>query len=379
MKKNDGYILRLAKIEPMSYDPLRTEEVMITQMNSVLNKLSLKAQCIGAKSHRHLSYYDLQLLSGCSVRRLESFAREIALELKSKTVPIIKVIPEKGVVRLRVATDVAKLITVERVINGSYIPGYSEMFFPFCLGESDDGEKLWTDLAKHPHTLVAGGTGSGKSVLLHNLIANAAYLDAHGYREVEIHLADPKRVEFVAYENSLSPVMTVVSSYEDIVNMLSGNELEMEFRYRKMSSIGIKSIEEQPDLFPLRLIIIDEVADIMAQDKRGKKFEKLVVKLAQKARAAGIYLVLATQRPSVDVLTGLIKANFPARIACKTASQIDSKVIMDFAGAETLLGRGDAIMKNMTQDYVRFQVAFANPQTTIKTYNWIRRNVGLKN
>jgi S-DNA-T family DNA segregation ATPase FtsK/SpoIIIE len=146
----------------------------------------------------------------------------------------------------------------------------------------------------------------------------------------------------------------------------------MEQRYEKMSEYGMRSVEEDPQKLPLILCIVDEVSDLMIQDK-GRKLETLLVKLAQKGRAAGIFMVLATQRPSVNVISGLIKANFPGRIACKTATKTDSMVILDRPGAEGLLGRGDAVLQNMKFPSVRFQAAYTTPTLNIDLFNKIKR------
>jgi DNA segregation ATPase FtsK/SpoIIIE, S-DNA-T family len=178
-------------------------------------------------------------------------------------------------------------------------------------------------------------------------------------------------VEFKAYNEHA----VVVYNYADTVSMLKVLVSKMESRFEHMSELGIKSVEENPSLFPFVVVVIDEVADLMIQDKKTHIFETLVVRLAQKARAAGIYLVLATQRPSRDVLTGTIKANFPARIACKTSSRVDSQVVLDMPGAEELLGRGDAILRNQEYDRARFQVAFSTPERSIKLADYLKNRV----
>jgi hypothetical protein len=216
------------------------------------------------------------------------------------------------------------------------------------------------------------------SSLLHTLIANALYVHALRTRNVWLYLGDPKRVEFTDYEvasrGSLKGIVRqVASSYDDVIAMLNGLYNMMELRYKMLQQYKMRSIEENPQKFPLVLCIIDEVSDLMGQQGSKKELEQLLVKLAQKGRAAGIFLVLSTQRPSVDVVTGLIKANFPGRIACKTASRKDSEVVLDRPGAETLLGRGDAVLQNMKHESVRFQVAYTIPQETIANFNWVKR------
>lgn len=343
---------------------------ILTEMNSVLNELGISGSCIKAESHRHLAYYDINLERKQSVlSKLQRSTQQIALAIKSQTIPILKLVPEEGIVRLQVALSKAQPISLLNILYNETVPGPKQMVFPMMLGESEEGHKLWMDMNKNPHLLIAGSTGSGKSTLLHTLIANGLMLHALRARNVQIFLNDPKRIEFQEYRNpDLSCVIKeIASSYSDTLNQLEYLATLMDSRYEKMSGFGIRSIEEDPHRMSLVLCIIDEVADLMIQDK-GRKLEALLVKIAQKGRAAGIFMVLATQRPSVGVITGLIKANFPGRIACKTASKVDSMVILDRVGAETLLGRGDAVLQNQQYESLRFQVAHTTPAANIKLF-----------
>ncbi len=348
---------------------------MMTAMNEVLQGLGIQGTCVRAEAHRHLAFYDIRLdRKSSALSKLRRSAQEIALHLRTKTVPIMRLVPEEGIVRLQVALKDAQPVSLNSLYKGEWIP--DNMVFPMLLGENDEGKKLWMDVNHNPHLLVAGGTGSGKSTLLHTLIANALFIHALRVRNVQVYLSDPKRVEFTEYRDpSLSDVVRdVASTCEEVTSQLQYIYKLMEHRYREMHSIGMRSVEENPKHFPIILCIIDEVADLFMQDKGGK-LQTLVVKIAQKGRACGIFLTLATQRPSVDVITGLIKANFPGRIACKTASRKDSEVILDRPGAETLLGRGDAVLQNMKYESVRFQVAYTTPAKTISTYKCLRKTV----
>lgn len=337
-------------------------------MNNVLNSLSIDGSCIRAERHRHLAVYDISLASKPSVlARLKRSGDQIALALRSYTPPIMRLVPEEGIVRLQFAMDRAQPILLTDLYCGEIVP--MNMIFPMLLGESDEGRKFWMDMNDNPHMLVAGSTGSGKSTLLHTLIANGLMLHALRIRNVWICLSDPKRIEFQEYKDQvLNDIVKIAQAYDETLNQLEAIAALMEQRYAQMSSLGIRNIEENPQALPLVLCIIDEVSDLMLQDK-GRKLETMIVKLAQKGRAAGIFLVLATQRPSVDVITGLIKANFPGRIACKTASRKDSEVILDHPGAETLLGRGDAVLQNMRLSGVRFQVAYITPKGVLSMYD----------
>lgn len=340
------------------------------RMNSVLTGLKISGACEYVDVHRHFAYFDVRLEPGEAIRKIETKVREIALGIESKTTPIVTLRSELGLVRLQVALRSPEMIRLESLYSEYTCPSIREMALPFILGESDDGNKLIVDFAKNPHTLIAGGTGSGKSVLLHCLIANIAYLNEMRARNIELYLVDPKQVEFNRYESDTFSnfVCDVISDYERVVGLLENLESIMESRYAFMAKGGFRSLEDCPGLFSHIVVIIDEVGDLMLQDKKSSRFEKSLIRLAQKARAAGIHLIMATQRPSVDVITGLIKANFPARIACKTSSRTDSQVILDAPGAETLLGRGDAVIK----DGPRFQAAFSSPEHTENTCLYFR-------
>lgn len=339
------------------------------RMNDVLAGLKIPAICVCAEQNRHLVFFDLKLGENCTVSKIEKNLREISLHLRTLTVPFLHVDSARGIVRLRAALSSPELVHVAEINVGRNIP--QDSILSFCVGYDDEGNNLVVDFAKNPHTLIAGATGSGKSVLLHNLIANAVFLQLAG-QPVDIHLVDPKRVEFSAYEDSVfgEYISSISYDYNSCLRLLSGLEKLMETKYKILSKHGLKSIVEAPGMSS-QIIIIDEVADLMLQDETGQ-FEQSVVKLAQKARAAGIHLILATQRPSVDVLTGLIKANFPARIACRTSSRVDSQVILDEPGAQELIGKGDALFKTDSFGLKRFQAAFASPQNLKKNIHSVK-------
>lgn len=332
---------------------------LVERMNAALSALALNAICVDAQRNRHLAFFDVELRESTRVRDLELHSREISLRMRSKTEPIITPVHKEGVVRFRFAMDDAVTILFDPLYNNATAP---EGMLPFILGETDEGKPLWVDMAKNPHMLVAGSTGSGKSTLLHLLVANALRRN-----DTDLILIDPKfGVEFSRYDKHNKASVSV--NYEQAIDALIFLKNQMNYRYQLMAMHGITSVEQNPDFFPKTLVVVDEVAELMLQDadKRNPNkglFEDLLCSIAQKARACGIYIVIATQRPSVDVITGLIKANFPARIACKVSTSTDSKVILDQVGAESLLGRGDAIIKTSHLDYVRFQVAYIDPAT----------------
>jgi S-DNA-T family DNA segregation ATPase FtsK/SpoIIIE len=324
-------------------------------MDAALKSLDINATCVNAKQHRHLAFFDLRLDQGSRIRKIEMAARELGLLLKSKTTPIVVPCPESGVVRIKVAFREADILPLGGLFKRELTPAG---ILPFLIGESDSGELLWLDMATLPHLLVSGTTGSGKSTFLHVVIANAI-----ARKDVDLYLSDPKcGVEFGFYSKDAT---CIAKDYDETMAMLDVLRVIMDKRYSLMEVMGIRNVADVPTIFSKIIVIIDEVADLMIQDANRKNprrggFEESLCSLAAKARAAGIYIILATQRPSVDVLTGLIKTNFPARLACKVSSGVDSKVILDQVGAENLLGRGDAIIKSPVHDFVRFQCAFVD-------------------
>lgn len=344
-------------------------EQLVTRMNNVLSSLDIDAHCINAEQNRHLAFFDVQLGNATRIRKLELFSREISIGLRSENEPIITPMPKKGIVRFRVAMDRAETAEFHTLYN-KHINTRPDGVMPFLLGENDEGKPLWLDMASNPHMLAAGETGSGKSCMLHVLIANAYKRD-----DVDLTLIDPKfGVEFLRYADRAD----VARDYDEAIMFLELIEEQMNNRYKKMVKYGVSSLDSSPSLFKKKLVIIDEVADLMLYDSNKKnpnrgRFEELLCGIAQKSRAAGIYMVIATQRPSVDIITGAIKANFPARLACKVSTATDSKVILDHVGAESLLGRGDAILNNSKHNNVRFQVAYVDVDNQKKsvenTYN----------
>jgi len=339
-----------------------TDYQMVSSLNEVLNGFNIKAKCIDAKSYRHFSFYDIELACGTRVNKITSYAKELALAMRTKTDIIVTPMPEKGVVRLHTTHSYADTLSFDSLFKKFKAP--KDFTLPFLFGEDAEGNPLWVDMAKNPHMLVAGSTGSGKSCLLHTLIANAAKRN-----DTKLYLIDTKRVDFGVYKNSSIKTLIhhIAEDYDEAMATLKYAYASMEARYKYMSENGIQNFEHHSNIFDKKLIIIDEAADLMLYNKT-KEFEQLLVKLAQKSRAAGIFIVIATQRPSVDVLTGLIKSNFPARVSCKVVTKTDSRIILDQHGAESLAGRGDAIIRKPIGNTVRFQVAFINPNDTVKNF-----------
>lgn len=312
-------------------------------LNQIFDSFNIKASCLSACQMDNYLYFDIKLHPNTKVKDIQKYSDEIALAFKANAKPSLKILHEKGILRLEFATPRTKTLKLFDLFTNHNIPSGDLVCL---LGQSVDGEKLWMDLSQNPHMIIAGTTGSGKSTLLHNIIANCC-----NYNNCILYLIDPKNVEFGAYEKNLN--MNVSYTYEESIFILDSLLETMEMRYSLIRS-GKSATE-----FPYILIIIDEFADLIMQDKNNQFYTKLC-KLAQKCRAARISIILSTQRPSVNVVDGVIKANFPARISCRVASHVDSKVILDSIGAENLLGKGDALLKDNFRFMERFQIAYTD-------------------
>ncbi len=318
----------------------------IQDFNQVLQSFNIKAECVNFKRNDNYFYYDVKLNPRAKVKDIQKYSEEISLAIKTPGKPNIKVMHSDGVVRLEFASPRTTPLKLFSYFTNSSVPKGDIMCL---LGETVDGQKMWMDLAQNPHMIIAGATGSGKSTLLHNIIANL-----FNYNDIALYLIDPKRIEFSEYEVGLKRA-SVLYNYDEAVSMITSAIEVMEMRYDLIRA-GHKANSFKPIV-----IMIDEFADLITQDQNFEFYQKLC-KLAQKCRAARIHIILATQRPSVNIINGDIKANFPARIACRVASHVDSKVILDSSGAENLLGRGDALVRDNTRFMERFQVAYTTPQ-----------------
>ena len=258
---------------------------------------------------------------------------------------------QEGIIRLEFTVPREKSLQLFDLFTNRDIP----MGKLNCLlGQAIDGKKVWMDLAANPHMLIAGTTGSGKSTLLHNIIANLC-----NYSDVDLYLVDPKQIEFDEYTQIKERFIKVINTYSETVALLRGHIETMEQRYSRLRQVNVR--------FKPIVIIIDEFADLILQDV-DNVFHDLVCRLASKCRAVGMHLILATQRPSVNVISGSIKANFPARIACRVASHIDSRVILDAVGAENLVGKGDALLRDNVRQLERFQIAYTTPQEICQVF-----------
>jgi DNA segregation ATPase FtsK/SpoIIIE-like protein len=329
-------------------------------LNLILESFKIKAICVGMHTHRHFAYYDLKLSPGTKVNKIIQFSQEIALAMKSKNAPIIKVLSEEGIIRLQVSYGVSETIFLEDLFNkNGAVPSSTA---PFLLGETDLGDLLFVDMAKNSNILIGGATGFGKSSLLHCLIYNVFRA-----KSTKLYLIDTKKVEFGIYDDfrCKKVIANIAKDYYSALNMLKDLDNLMEKRYNYLYSVGHSNIKQCSNMFNKLVLIIDEAADLILFDKSGE-FQSLLIKLTSKSRAAGINIIMATQHPSASLISGEIKANFNSRIALKTASRIDSRIILDAPGAENICNKGEALLKDLDNDLTRFQVGYVNPVDTIK-------------
>jgi S-DNA-T family DNA segregation ATPase FtsK/SpoIIIE len=339
-----------------------------------------------------VTMYEFEPASGVKLNRIVALADDLALALRALSVRIIAPLPGKSVVGIEVANQQRETVYIRDVLESETFRG-SRLRLGIALGKDIFGNATQADLAKMPHLLVAGATGTGKSVFLNSLLCSL--LCRHTPDELKLLLVDPKLLELSIYEGIPHLIADVVTNPKRAAAALAGIVHKMEERYQMMAALGVRSIdqynarvdkelaagnqtfrlrarpgeeagEEVPyRRFPYIIVVIDELADLMVVSARD--VEEALQRLAQMARAAGIHLVLATQRPSVDVLTGVIKANFPARISFQVSSRTDSRTILDQNGAEHLLGQGDMLfLPPGTSKLVRVHGAFVTEEEVAK-------------
>jgi S-DNA-T family DNA segregation ATPase FtsK/SpoIIIE len=356
-------------------DP-RDHEAVGRKLVETLGHFGVEAKIVGIVSGPHVSRFELRLAPGTKVKKVTELANDIAYALASTDIRILAPIPGKQAVGVEVPNRTRKMVRL-----GDIYAGRPEKTSPLVawLGKGIDGNAVWTDIAKMPHVLVAGTTGSGKSGCV-NAILSSILMQASP-NEVRLVLVDPKQVELNHYENVPHLLTPVVTSPRLAANVLSNLIGEMESRYGIMSEARARNLEElnrirrKKGIAPLPhiLCVIDELADLMMV--APAEVEDSIIRLAQKSRATGIHLVLATQRPSTDIITGTIKVNIPSRIAFAVSSQTDSRVILDQGGAETLLGQGDMLFRGAgTSKLSRVQGAFVTEDEIARiTKHWAKQ------
>ena len=324
-------------------NPEHDAEGTSQRLTLALSDLGVVAHVVRAVVGPRVTRYELRLGSGVKVGKVRNLQQDIAYALAATEVRILAPIPGKSAVGVEVPNTRPAKVTLGDVFQA--YPDANDWTLPVGLGKDISGRAVFFDLSEMPHLLVAGTTGSGKSVMLNGLLTSL--LLTTDPRQVKMVLIDPKRVELSQFARVPHLITPVVTDVKKAANALAWAVAEMERRYEVLEKIGVRSVEGYNDRaetqMPYVVVVIDELADLMMQ--AGAKVEDAIIRLAQKARAVGIHIVVATQRPSVDVITGMIKANVPSRIAFAVSSQVDSRVILDSPGAEALLGMGDMLYK----------------------------------
>lgn len=325
--------------------PLDTD-YMSQRIQETLSSFNVAARVVGHHVGPVVTQFDIQPERGVKVKSITSLHNDLALALAAPTIRIQAPVPGKPVVGIEIPNTAAQMVTLRELLENEK---YRSMQSPLkvVLGKDVSGGPAVIDLAKMPHLLIAGATGSGKSVCVNALITCLLY--ANTPEQVRLMMIDPKMVELTVYNGVPHLLSPVVTQMDKVVGVLQWALREMERRYHLFAESTVRNIQRYNEKMeaagekklPYIVIIVDELADLMMVSPDD--VEDAICRLAQLARAAGIHLVIATQRPSVDVVTGLIKANFPSRIAFQMSSQVDSRTILDSVGAEKLLGRGDML------------------------------------
>jgi S-DNA-T family DNA segregation ATPase FtsK/SpoIIIE len=364
VKADDGYqfppvdLLNRPSEEKLEGDDLAANSKAI---EATLAEFEIEAKVVEVEQGPKITLYEILPAPGVRANSIAAYEDDIAMALKATSIRMIIPIPGKQTIGIEVPNSVSRPILVREMIENSDFRS-QKYFLPLILGKDTSGRPMIADLTAMPHIMIAGTTGSGKTVCINSIITGFLYHCTPA--QLKLVMIDPKMVELAVYNkipHMLSPVVTDVRKASNTLNWVV---MEMEKRYRLFATIGVRNIQgfnsrelsEEgvrqveaagdsenvvPASIPYIVVIIDELADLMLVAQ--EKVETAITRLAQLSRAVGIHLILATQRPSVDVITGVIKANFPARVAFKVASVVDSRTILDNKGADKLLGRGDML------------------------------------
>jgi S-DNA-T family DNA segregation ATPase FtsK/SpoIIIE len=319
-----------------------------------------------------ITRYELEPAPGVKVQKITTLSDDIALAMKAQTVRIVAPIPGKNRVGIEVPNSSIASVYLKDVLSQSQFSSSGSKLM-LAIGKDISGKPLIANLAEMPHLLIAGTTGAGKTVCVNSIIMSMLFNASPD--EVKFLMVDPKMVELAQYNNIPHMLCPAVTDYKKVSNALNWIVSEMESRYGLLSRAGVRNIagyQAKGHQMPYIVVIIDELADLM--QVAAKTIESAITRLAQLSRAVGIHLILATQRPSVDVITGVIKANFPARISFKVASKVDSRTVLDMNGAENLLGKGDLLfMKPGDAKPTRGQCSYVTDQEIDRVIQFIKK------
>ena len=380
----------------------QTLEMTSRLIEKKLKDFGVDVRVVAAAPGPVITRYEIEPATGVKGSQIVNLGRDLARSLSLVSIRVIETIPGKNLMALELPNAKRQMIKLSEIL-GSPVYNDAKSLLTMGLGKDIGGQPIVADLAKMPHCLVAGTTGSGKSVGINAMILSLLYkADA---KDVRLLLIDPKMLEMSVYEGIPHLLAPVVTDMKHAANGLNWCVAEMEKRYKLMSKLGVRNLAgynvkideakargeiignpfsltpEQPEpleRLPYIVVVIDELADLMMVV--GKKIEELIARLAQKARAAGIHLILATQRPSVDVITGLIKANIPTRLSFQVSSKIDSRTILDQMGAESLLGMGDMLyMPSGTGFPIRVHGAFVSDDEVHRVVAYLKQQGGEPN
>ena len=383
----------LTEPPPRNADANRRElDASGARLMAALKTFRVEGQLVGRTTGPTVTQFEVEPAAGVKVRQFASLSNDLALAMRANSIRIVAPIPGKGAVGIEVPNPTPEMVAFREIVEH---PEYNSAraALPVALGKDLEGRPVIADLAKMPHLLIAGATGSGKSVCVNTIITSLIY--RHTPATLRFLMVDPKMVELSVYNTLPHLRHKVITDNRDAAAVLKWAVLEMQDRYALLAANGCRNVQDfnrrvqdgarlqkprnpevafevntyEGGILPYIVVIIDEMADLM-MTVQGE-VETPIAMLAQKARAIGIHLILATQRPSVNVITGLIKANFPSRIAFRVASQIDSRTILDGSGAESLLGNGDMLfLPPGKSEPVRLQGAYLSSDDTERLMHW---------
>lgn len=367
--------------EPENKVDTRQLRFMAAHLEDTLSSFNVDAKVINVTQGPAITRYEIQPNVGVKVSKIVSLADDIALNLRAKSIRIEAPIPGKAAVGIEVENGSIHMVRVSELISSKAFKS-AKSKIAFGVGKDISGNPIVSDIKSMPHLLIAGSTGSGKSVCINSMIASILYKAKPD--EVKLILVDPKVVELGNYNGIPHLLIPVVTEPAKAAAALNWAVVEMNERYNKFAKLGVRDLESynekmihqgsKEDKLPQIVIIVDELADLMMA--APSQVEESICRLAQKARAAGMHIVVATQRPSVDVITGLIKANIPSRIAFAVSSQFDSRTILDMSGAEKLVGNGDMLYNPMgIKKPKRVQGCFISDQEVNNIIEYVKSQV----